>query len=293
MVLRVTPYAGGVALLLGILLGSAMTVIVGLVLWMRLSRQVVQLERRTAESERLAELGMLTGGLAHEIKNPLSTLQLNLQLLREDLEERVGAAATGSEGGHNSPDARMLRRLCSVSNEAGRLREILDDFLRYAGRVEPELQVVDLHSLAEEMIDFLSPQAQVAKVRLLLEGGDQGAVHVYADAKLLKQAMLNLLLNAIQHSEPGDTVRIRLSMAGAGPRGDGEQAVRIDVIDEGSGIAPEAQARIFEPYFSRRKGGTGLGLAVTRRIVQAHRGRLEASSTPGEGTTFSMYLPVG
>src|SRR5690606_26966195 len=152
----------------------AVTVIVGLVLWMRLGRQMVQLERRTAESERLAELGMLTGGLAHEIKNPLSTLQLNLQLLREDLEKRVRAAGD-TEAAQKSPDARMLRRLSSVSSEAGRLREILDDFLRYAGRIEPELRPVDLQSLAEEMIDFLSPQAQVAKIRLAVEAPDGGS----------------------------------------------------------------------------------------------------------------------
>lgn len=281
------------AFLLGILLGSAVTIVVGLVLWMRVSRQVVQLERRTAESERLAELGMLTGGLAHEIKNPLSTLQLNLQLLREDLEDRVGAAALSSEAAQKSPDARMLRRLRSVSNEAGRLREILDDFLRYAGRIEPELQPVDLQSLSEEMIDFLSPQAQVAKIRLALEGGEEGPVKARADARLLKQAMLNLLLNALQHSQPGETVRIRVSGEGTRPRGEVAPTVRVDVIDQGSGIPPEAQARIFEPYFSRRKGGTGLGLAVTRRIIQAHRGRLEVASTPGEGATFSIYLPVG
>ena len=273
--------------LLGILAGSAMTIIAGLLLWMRLKQHIVGLERRSAEAERLAELGILTGGLAHEIKNPLSTLQLNLQLLQEDLEGRMDASLT-PESARQSPDGRMLRRLQSVSNEAERLREILDDFLRYAGRIEPEREPVDLRAVAEEMVDFLSPQAQVAKVRLGVEA-PPGAYLAPVDAGLLKQALLNLLLNAIQHSQAGDAVRIRLQPPG---RGEGAPTIRIDVVDEGSGIAEADRKRVFEPYFSRRKGGTGLGLAVTRRIVQAHDGRLEVTTTPGEGTTFSIIVPA-
>ena len=110
-------------------------------------------------------------------------------------------------------------------------------------------------TMAEEMVDFLSPQAQVAKVRLGVEA-PPGAYLAPVDAGLLKQALLNLLLNAIQHSQAGDAVRIRLQPPG---RGEGAPTIRIDVVDEGSGIGEADRKRVFEPYFSRRKGGNGPG----------------------------------
>ena len=274
-------------ILAGLLIGFLISALLGGALLAWLIGKSRRLERRTAEAERLAELGLLTGGLAHELKNPLSTVQLNLQLLREDLEAR--AADEESKNGEPLPYHRMVRRLHGLNNETNRLRGILDDFLRYAGRLEVEAKPTDLKRLVEELLDFLAPQAHLARVRLE-SSCREAQVVAEVDPGLIKQALLNLVLNAIQHSPGGGTVTVALSSARGG-RG-GRQEVQLEVIDKGAGIAPEEQARVFEPYFTRRKGGTGLGLATTRRIVQAHGGAISVESTPGEGSRFIVRLPV-
>ena len=234
-------------------------------------RRFIGLERRAAHAERLAELGMLTGGLAHEIKNPLSTLQLNLQLLREDLADL--------------PDAppRTAKRVDSLAREATRLREILDDFLRYAGNLTVAPADVDLAAVAGDLVDFLAPQAQVGRVDLR---GDLRPARARADAKLVKQALMNLALNAIQHTPAGGSVTVS-----TGPAPDG--GARVSVSDTGPGIAPADAARVFDPYYTRRRGGTGLGLALTRRIADAHGGRVDLDTRVGRGSTFTLVLPDG
>ncbi len=258
-------------------------------------RKYGSLERRAAQAERLAELGMLTAGLAHEIKNPLSTLQLNLQLLREEVDERAALLASpiGDTAAENRRVlSRMQKRLGTVVREASRLREILDDFLRYAGRIEPERRLVDLAELAGELADFLSPQVQLAKLKFET---DFAPVKANVDPGLIKQALLNLLLNAIQHTPDGGTVRLSISperrkRGGDGPPGD--SGVRLTVSDTGKGIAGDQRDRVFDPYFTRRKGGTGLGLALTRRIAEAHNGRIELESEVGRGSKFSLIVPA-
>src|SRR5256885_4877140 len=170
------------ALVTGLLIGWASSLLLGAALAIYGYRRVVLLERRTRQAERLAELGTLTGGLAHEIKNPLSTVQLNLQLLREDLIPE------------NPAYSRLVSRLNTVQQETGRLREILDDFLRYAGRMELDRKPVDLNGLLEELVDFFTPQAQVNRVQLRLKRADEALVQE-VDAKLIKQAVLNLMIN--------------------------------------------------------------------------------------------------
>src|SRR6185312_8130708 len=132
-----------------------------------------------------AELGTLTGGLAHEIRNPLSTIQLNLQLLQEDL----------AADRQTSP--RVLNRANTVTREAQRLRTILDDFLRYAGRIELQAERIDLNQMLAELVDFLSPQAQQNRIQLR-QMPAPAPVMAMADPKMIKQALLNLMLNAMQ-----------------------------------------------------------------------------------------------
>ncbi len=274
-------------LLAGFLLGVLVSALVGGVIAAWAWRKSRQLERRAAESERLAELGLLTGGLAHEIKNPLSTVQLNLQLLREDVEHRLREAGSEAE---SQQLGRMARRIGGLTNETLRLREILDDFLRYAGRLEVEAQETNLVQLSEELIDFLAPQAHLARVRLeLSDDAGGGPVLAQVDPKLIKQALLNLLINAIQHTPEGGRVTLRI-LSDRTPRG--RREARLEVSDTGRGIAQQEQSRVFEPYFTRRKGGTGLGLATTRRIVNAHAGEISLESTPGSGTRFVISLPA-
>src|SRR3954447_19009487 len=145
----------------GLLIGVISCLAIAAVATIYAVRRFVLLERRAHDAERLAELGTLTGGLAHEIKNPLSTVQLNLQLLAEDL----------------SPDnpayTRIVNRLKTVQKETSRLRDILDDFLRYAGKLELDRQPTDLNELLEELVDFFLPQAQQQKTRVRLRRFDQ------------------------------------------------------------------------------------------------------------------------
>src|SRR6476660_2221205 len=141
----------------GLLIGVIGCLAIACVVASRTVRRFVLLERRARRAERLAELGTLTGGLAHEIKNPLSTVQLNLQLLQEDLLPESPAYS------------RVINRLNTVKNETSRLRDILDDFLRYAGRLELDRKPVELNGVLEELVDFFAPQAQSMRVQLRLK----------------------------------------------------------------------------------------------------------------------------
>src|SRR2546423_3771228 len=171
----------GWGLITGLVGGLAGASLLGVSLYRRLLRS----ERRARQAERLAELGTLTGGLAHEIKNPLSTVQLNLQLLQEDI----------------SPDdpaySRIVNRLNLVHRETSRLRDILDDFLRYAGKLELDRRPTDLNQVVEELVDFFTPQAQVNRVHARWKPAQEPVI-ANVDPKLVKQAVLNLMLNAVQ-----------------------------------------------------------------------------------------------
>ena len=254
----------------GLLTGLVGALIVSAVVGYFLYRRIQRLQVRAKRAERLAELGTLTGGLAHEIKNPLSTIQLNLQLLQEDLTP------------DNPAYSRVINRLRVCERETGRLREILDDFLRYAGKIELQRTKVELNRICEDLVDFFWPQAQLGRVQLRLKRAPTD-VNVMADERLLKQAMLNLLLNGVQAMPNGGELILAVS--------DGSDAAIIDVIDTGSGIEPEVISRIFDAYYSTKKSGTGLGLAMTRRIAEEHGGRVSVTSEVGKGSDFSLHLP--
>jgi signal transduction histidine kinase len=234
-------------------------------------RRFVRLERRARDAERLAELGTLTGGLAHEIKNPLSTVQLNLQLLAEDLSPE------------NAAYPRLVNRLKTVQKETSRLRDILDDFLRYAGQIELDRHPTDLNELLEELVDFFLPQAQQQKAKVRLKLADHPLI-APVDPKLIKQAVLNLMLNALQAMPEGGELILSAS------QNDGHAL--IDIIDTGRGIPPEAIDKIFRAYYTSKKGGTGLGLAMTQRIVKEHGGTLTVKSDLGKGSDFTLKLPM-
>ena len=237
-------------------------------------RRFVLLERRARQAERLAELGTLTGGLAHEIKNPLSTVQLNLQLLGEDLDER------------DPHQQRVVHRLRTVQRETGRLRETLDDFLKYAGKMEVDPRPTDLHELLEELADFFAPQAQLNRVRVRIRPNDGPPVIASADPKLVQQAVLNLMLNAVQAMGPRGGGELMLSASAADGR------ARVDVIDTAGGIGPDAVPHLFDAYYSTKKGGTGLGLAISRRIAREHGGDLTVTTEVGRGSDFTLTLPA-
>jgi signal transduction histidine kinase len=258
-------------LLWGMLIALAVIVPIGVWARRRLLARIEALDRRARDAERLAELGTLTSGLAHEIKNPLSTVQLNLQLLQEDLSAET------------TIPPRVTRRLGTIIQETSRLREILEGFLRYAGRIELERTDADLDSILSELVDFLSPQAQIQRVQLRHQPANP-AIVASVDVKLIKQALLNLMINALHAMSAGGELMLGVRRT--------DHEVCIDVTDTGPGIAPEEQQRIFEAYYSKKRGGTGLGLAMTRRIAIEHGGRVELQSEVGKGSRFTLVLPA-
>ena len=238
----------------------------------RLWRTAHRLAARTRGQEHLLELGQLVGGLAHEIKNPLSTINLNLKLLAEDLERYP-----------DEMHGRWLRRLKGVQEEANRLRNVLDDFLRFAGRFELTPETVDIRRIVDELVVFFAPQAEAARVvmRTSLPGSP---VTCKVDVGLLKQAVLNLVINGVQAMEAGGELIIAV--------GSDRTSGTIEVIDTGPGIAPNDLPRIFDVYYTTKKGGTGLGLPIIRRIVREHGGAIRAESEVGKGTRFVISLPL-
>jgi two-component system sensor histidine kinase HydH len=255
----------------GLLLGWASSLIIGGIIGVFAYRRLILLERRTRQAERLAELGTLTSGLAHEIKNPLSTVQLNLQLLQEDLSPA------------NPAYSRLVNRLRIVKNETSRLREILDDFLRYAGRLELEKKPIELNNLLEEIVDFFAPQAQLQHVQLRFNKSPL-PLTAKIDPKLIKQAILNLMINAMQAMQNGGELMLSLTTI--------PDFAVIDVIDTGGGIPPEAAESIFQVYYSTKRGGTGLGLPMAKRIAEEHGGSLSVTSEIGKGSDFKLRLPL-
>ena len=238
----------------------------------RLLRRGRELEVQAAEAERMAAIGTLAAGLAHEIRNPLNSVSLNMQMLEEDL-------TSDSEGG--------TRRLLALTRgEIGRLERLVSDFLAYARPRPLERRRLHAGSLLEHARELLAGQAAAQRVQLRVEEHDAGT-WIEGDPQQLLQLVLNLAQNALaachDRRMPG---RVTLRAWRDGAR------LAMAVEDDGVGIAPEEQARIFDVFYSTRKGGTGLGLAIVRRIADSHGGELELHSTPGEGTRVRLWLPV-
>ncbi len=272
-----------IAFVIGLAVGAGLMYLV-LARRMRSSISTIHAARKRAQAaEHLAEIGSMTGGLAHEIKNPLSTIGLNAQLLSEAIEDLPIEEQDRS---------RLVRRIHALGRETDRLRGILEDFLEYAGELRLTIKEQPINTVVEELADFLSPMAEGANVRLRVEP-DPNNPSAPIDADHLKQALLNLMLNAIHAMEDADDapgeliVRVKQST----DEHDGP-IVLIHVIDTGPGIDQDTRAKIFHPYFTTKSGGTGLGLPTARRIILAHRGQLDLHSEPGTGTDFVITLPV-
>ena len=163
------------------------------------------------------------------------------------------------------------------------MREILDDFLRYAGRLELDRRASELNELLEELVDFFAPQAQLQRVQLRLRKHPEPVI-AEIDSRLTKQAVLNLLINGLQAMPEGGELILSLSVQG-------RNAV-IDVIDTGPGVPPEALPRIFQAYYTTKKGGSGIGLAMARRIAEEHGGKIGVRSDVGKGSDFFITLPL-
>jgi two-component system, NtrC family, sensor histidine kinase HydH len=218
------------------------------------------------------ELASLAGGLAHEIRNPLSTIRMNVELLREDLEEL------------NDPKcSRMLKRVERIQRECRQLDDVLGAFLQFARVGELEVAEEDLGRIVSEFIRFYEPEAQRLGIELRPRiAADLPRVRI--DARLMRQVLMNLALNAQQAMPNGGLLELLAYSR--------DESVCIDVIDTGSGMDAAQQRRIFDAFFSTKPGGSGLGLPTVKRIVEAHGGTIECQSEKGRGSRFTICLPA-
>lgn len=223
--------------------------------------------------DQYTEIARLAGGLAHEIKNPLSTIRLNMELLAEDFGQEPD----------NPAFRRGLNRVKTVQRECQRLQDLLDDFLSFAKVRRLKLEPTNLNHLVRQILGFFQPKAKEAKIEVI----DYLAADlpmVLLDRESFHGALLNLVLNAQQAMPNGGQLVVRTSTVRDG--------VGLDLIDTGCGMDPETLAHIFEAFFSTKRGGSGLGLPTARKIVEAHGGQIQVQSEVGRGTQFTIRLPV-
>jgi signal transduction histidine kinase len=230
--------------------------------------------------KQLEELGKLTGGLAHEIKNPLSTIKVNLKLVSENLDR---AASGQTELKNEQWLAGTQRKISVVQKEADRLEQTLESFLRYIGRSELHLSGMDINELVSDMVDFYSPQAYSHSITIR-QGLCEERLICKIDENMLKQAILNLFINAEHAMDEGGELIVRTGRQK-------EKAV-LQISDTGRGIATEELKHIFDAYYSSKPHGSGLGLPTVKKIIEAHNGTIKVDSEPGRGTLFTIMLPV-
>ena len=230
-----------------------------------------QQEHRRLQAEN-TELATLAGGLAHEIRNPLSTIGMNLELLAEELENDDSQRAR-----------RMLRRIANLQGECRNLEEILNAFLQFARAGELHLSDGNLNTIVSDYVDFLEPQANSMEVELRPHL-DSDLPVVMLDKSLMRQALVNLCRNAIEAMPEGGSIDLLTRT-----RGDD---VVLEIIDTGKGMDEKTREQMFQAFFSTRSGGSGLGLPTVRKIVEAHHGRISCESEVGKGTRFTITLPA-
>ena len=228
-------------------------------------------EQELVRSERLAAVGKMAAVITHEVRNPLSSIGLNAELLEEDL-----------RGSHASSEAIALSQ--KIQREVDRLTSITEEYLRFARLPRPRLEKEQMNDIVVGVIEFQRDDLETRGVSVTTQLASALPL-VTADEAQLRQALLNLFRNAADAmGSGGGVLRVTTRRADGG--------VEVRVADSGPGIAAEHLPHIFEPFFSTKEGGTGLGLALTQQIIAEHGGRIDVTSGAGEGTTFVMTLPA-
>ena len=227
-----------------------------------------KINRELQTADRLSAISRISSGVAHEVKNPLNAILLHVEVARSKL----------SRG-----DTDVAEQMEIISREILRLDRVVRTFLDFTRPVELQLDNVPMQELVREIVDLARPQTAAANIEVSVRQEADG-VEVRVDRDLLKQAVLNVVVNAMQAMPEGGELRFEASA--------GKDTVELRISDTGGGIAPELRDKIFRLYFSTKKEGSGIGLAMTFRIVQLHDGTIDFTSEPGKGTTFLIRLPI-
>jgi signal transduction histidine kinase len=237
-----------------------------------MARAVEERERGLVRSERLAAVGKMAAMITHEVRNPLSSIGLNTELLEEELGKADGATEA--------------RALCtSIHREVDRLTAITEEYLSFARLPKPKIAHEPVNAMVDALATFVREDLATKHVELTVELGD-GDPKAMIDAAQLRQCLLNLVRNAADAVAAKGRGRVTLRTRRTGER------IVIEVEDDGIGIPADVLPKLFDPFFSTKEGGSGLGLALTQQIVKDHGGDLEVTSTVGKGTTFRMSVPA-
>jgi PAS domain S-box-containing protein len=240
----------------------------GALLTMRDAESVRRIENEIELSRRLAAIGRLTSGVAHEVKNPINAIVVHLEVLREKLLQI---------------DPETKRHMDVIGSEIHRLDRVVKTLVDFTRPVELKLVDIDLRQIVDDVVSLAAPEASRQGVNIEAQL-DSEPITVRVDADLIKQGLLNVVLNGVQAMPNGGLLKVVAERMG--------QAARIQVEDTGEGIPPEVRDKIYNLYFTTKKSGSGIGLAMTYRVMQLHNGALDFESQVGKGTTFRMLLPT-
>ena len=224
-------------------------------------------------NERLAAIGKMAAHVTHEIRNPLSAMGLNVEMLEEEL-------ARDDDGSRRSEVKNLL---AAIAREVQRLEHLSEEYLRVARLPQPNMEAGDVASAVRDIVEFARREIENAGCSVSLDVDPNLPASSFDEAQL-RQALLNLLRNAREAMPAGGTIDVRVAAEG--------MSVIVDVSDRGGGIPEAIRPRVFDPFFSTKGEGTGLGLAITRHIVEAHGGSVRCESRPGGGTMFRIALPI-
>lgn len=264
--------AGLLALLAAVAAGLSVAVYRGLITPLR--TRLVEAGAALEESEKLASLGVLAAGVAHEIRNPLTAIKARLYTHRKMLAKNATALADTD----------------FISDEIARLERIVREFLQFARPAEPLCGPVLPADLFREVRELLAPTLEKSAVRLTV--GDTLETRLQADPQQIKQVLINLIQNAAESIGENGRIVLRARKGSVPLRGRVTEAVIFEVEDTGKGIAPEVEKRLFDPFFTTKGSGTGLGLSIAARIVERHGGALQFRTRINQGTTFGIVLPA-
>jgi len=248
------------------------TIIFAVILIIKLIRNVREIEIQAQQSNRMAYIGALASGLAHEIRNPLNSVQLNTEMIEEDI-KKISHKSQGD----------ILENLQDIRAVVGQLDNLASELLRFAKPPALKLQPININIIIEEVLHFVDAECTKNSVKIK-RNLQQTLPTINGDVHQLKQVFLNLILNANQAMPRGGVLKIFTRFE--------REKVLLEIKDNGVGIEESQKNKIFDIFYTTKKRGTGLGLPIAQRIIDEHKATLSFTSEPGKGTTFTIIFPV-